>query len=87
MPQNTHATITTERLDLLTVAGQVDLDGLGRLPSGLTTCSPPRRGWSWRTCPECLGADGGLFDLGAPTNQLLGCRGGWLQLVGQARRC
>ena len=31
MPQNTHATITTEQLDLLTVAGQVDLDGLGRL--------------------------------------------------------
>jgi len=27
--------------------------------------------------------DGGLFDLGAPTNQLLGCRGGWLRLVGQ----
>ena len=32
MPQNTHATIATERLDLLTVAGQVNLDGLGQLP-------------------------------------------------------
>ena len=35
MPQNAHATITTERLDLLTVAGQVDLDGLGQLPKRL----------------------------------------------------
>ena len=35
MPQNTHATITTERLDLLTAAAQVNLDGLGQLPKRL----------------------------------------------------
>jgi hypothetical protein len=46
------------------VAGRVDLDGLGSCRSGLTTCSPPRRGWSWRTCPGCLGATAGCSTCG-----------------------
>ena len=35
MPQNAHATITTEQLEPLVVAGQVDLDGLGQLRTGM----------------------------------------------------
>jgi len=35
MPQNAHETITTEQLEPLVVAGQVDLDGLGQLRTGM----------------------------------------------------
>ena len=35
MPQHAHGTMTTEQLDLLTVAGHLDLDGLERLQQRL----------------------------------------------------
>jgi hypothetical protein len=35
MPQYAHGTMTTEQLDLLTVAGHLDLDGLGQLQQRL----------------------------------------------------
>ena len=83
MPRNTHATITTERLDLLTVAGQVDLDGLGQLPKRLDDVLAAEARSHVADPSRVPGYDGGLFDLGAPTNQPLGYRGGWQQLVGQ----
>ena len=80
MPQNAHAMITTERLDLLMVAGQVDLDGLGRLPKRLDDVLAAEARSIVADLSRVPGYDGGLFDLGAPTNQLLGCRAaaaGW----------
>ena len=35
MPQHAHGTMTTEQLDLLTVAGHLDLDGLEQLQQRL----------------------------------------------------
>jgi hypothetical protein len=35
MPQDAHATMTAAQLDLLTVAGHLDLDGLGQLQQRL----------------------------------------------------
>ena len=77
--------ITTERLDLLMVAGQVDLDGLGQLPKRLDDVLAAEARLLVADPSRVPGCDGGLFDLWARTNQPLGYRGGWLQPVGLGR--
>lgn len=82
MPQNTHATITTERLDLLTMADQVDLNGLGQRRTASRFVRRRRAVARGGPVPGGRVRRRAVRPVGR-INQLRGCRGGWLRLVGR----
>jgi anti-anti-sigma factor len=82
MPQNVHVTIKTEPVDLLTVAGDLDLDGIGQLQKWLDDMLDAGARLLVADLSRVAGCDGRLFDLLARSHHMLDCRGGWLRLVG-----
>jgi anti-anti-sigma regulatory factor len=64
------------------VVGRLDGEGLGRLESRLDELLDGDGRSLVADLSGVTGCDGRLFDLLARTSRLVGCRGGWLRLVG-----
>ena len=76
-------TIRVEQVDLLSVTGQLDDPGLDRLECRLDELLDDGTRLLVADLSGVAGCcDGRLFDLLARTQHLVGCRGGWLRLVG-----
>jgi anti-anti-sigma regulatory factor len=80
--QRTSVTVKVEHVDLLSVVGQLDGEGLGRLQSRLDELLDGDALSLVADLSGVTGCDGRLFDLLARTSRLVGSRGGWLRLVG-----
>jgi anti-anti-sigma regulatory factor len=80
--QRTSVRVKVEQVDLLSVAGQLDDEGLGLLQSRLDELLDGDARSLVADLSGVTGCDGRLFDLLARTNHVVGCRGGWLRLVG-----
>jgi anti-anti-sigma regulatory factor len=74
--------IRVERVDLLSVSGQLDDSGLERLQCRLDELLGGGTRLLVADLSGVASCDGRLFDLLARTQRRLGCRGGWLRLVG-----
>jgi anti-anti-sigma regulatory factor len=79
---NPPVTIKVEQVDLLSVTGQLDDLGLARLQRRLDELLDGGARLLLADLSGVAGCDGRLFDLLARIQYLVGCRGGWLQLVG-----
>jgi hypothetical protein len=79
---NAPVTITVEQVDLLSVTGQLDDPGLGRLQRRLDELLDSGARLLVADLSGVAGCDGQLFDLLARTQHLVADRGGWLRLVG-----
>ena len=75
-------TISTEQVELLSVAGRLNGDGLRRLQRRLDELLDAGARLLVADLSGVSGVDGRLVDLLARTDQLLRRRGGWLRLVG-----
>jgi len=75
-------TVTIEQVDLLSVTGPLDGDGLGRLQSSVDELLAGGSRLLVADLSGVAGCDSRLFDLLSRTSHLLGCRDGWLRLVG-----
>ena len=75
-------TITVEQVDLLSMSGQLDDLGLGQLQCRLDELLDGGARLLVADLSGVSGCDGRLFDLLARTEHHVGCRGGWLRLVG-----
>jgi hypothetical protein len=74
--------ITVEQVGLLSVTGQLDDLGLDRLQCRLDELLDSGPRLLLADLSGVAGCDGRLFDLLARFQDLVGRRGGWLQLVG-----
>jgi anti-anti-sigma regulatory factor len=77
-----HVAITVEQVGLLSVTGQLDDLGLDRLQCRLDELLDSGARLLLADLSGVAGCDGRLFDLLARFQDLVGRRGGWLQLVG-----
>ena len=86
-PLAIHAAVTieVEQVDLLSVTGQLDDPGLGRLQCRLDEVLDAGAGLLLVDLSAVAACDGRLFDLIARTQHLVGRCGGWLRLVGLGR--
>jgi anti-sigma B factor antagonist len=75
-------TTRVEQMDLLSVTGQLDDPGLDRLQRRLDELLDGGARLLLVDLSGVVGCDGRLFDLLARTQHVVGCRGGWLRLVG-----
>jgi anti-sigma B factor antagonist len=75
-------TTRVEQMDLLSVTGQLDDPGLDRLQRRLDELLDGGARLLLVDLSGVVGCDGRLFDLLAWTQHVVGCRGGWLRLVG-----
>jgi len=75
-------TVTIEHVDLLSVAGHLDDDGLGRLQSSVDELLAGGSRLLVTDLSGVASCDSRLFDLLSRTSDLVGNRGGWLRLVG-----
>ena len=82
MLQSTSVMVTIEQVNLLSVAGQLDGDGFGRLQSGVDELLDGGARLLVADLSGVASCDRRLFDLLSRTSYLLGCQGGWLRLVG-----
>jgi anti-anti-sigma regulatory factor len=80
--QSTSVTVTIERVDLLSVAGQLDGQGLERLQGHVGELLDGGARFVVADLSGVAGCDGRLFDLLSKTSYVVGRRGGWLRLVG-----
>jgi anti-anti-sigma regulatory factor len=80
--QRTSLAVKVEHVDLLSVVGQLDGEGLGRLQSRLDELLDGDALSLVADLSGVTGCDGRLFDLLTRTSRLVGSRGGWLRLVG-----
>src|SRR4029078_1483282 len=78
--QSTSVTVTIERVDLLSVAGQLDGQGLERLQGHVGELLDGGARFVVADLSGVAGCDGRLFDLLSKTSYVVGCRGGWLRL-------
>jgi anti-anti-sigma regulatory factor len=74
--------VTIETVDLLSVAGRLDGDGLRRLQSNVDALLDGGAHLLVADLSGVTGCDGRLFDLLSRTSHLVEYRGGWLRLVG-----
>jgi len=74
--------INVEQVDLLSVTGRIDDPGLARLRWRLDELLAGGAHLLVADLSGVAGCDGRLFDLLARTEHRVGCRGGWLRLVG-----
>jgi anti-anti-sigma regulatory factor len=80
--QSTPVTVTVEQVDLLSVAGQLDGQGLERLQSRVDELLDGGARLLIADLSGVAGCDGRLFVLLSQAGDLVGRRGGWLRLVG-----
>ena len=74
--------IRVDQVGLLSVAGRLDDRGLDRLQRRLDELLDGGTSLLLADLSGVAACDGRLFDLLARIEQLVGCRGGWLRLVG-----
>ena len=82
MLKSTSVAVTVKLVDLLSVVGRLDNDGLGRLQSRVDALLDGGARFLVADLSGVAGCDGRLFDLLARISHLVGRRGGWLRLVG-----
>lgn len=82
MPQSTPVTVVIEQVDLLSVAGRLDGQGLERLQSSVDELLAGGTRRLVADLSGVAGCDGRLFRLLSGAGELVGRRGGWLRLVG-----
>ena len=82
MLHSTSVAVTVEQVELLSVAGRLDGDGLGPLQSRVDELLDDGALFLVADLSGVAGCDGRLFDLLVRTSHLVERRGGWLRLVG-----
>jgi anti-anti-sigma factor len=82
MLQSTSVMVTIEQVDLLSVTGRLDCDGLRRLQHSVDELLAGGARMLLADLSGVASCDSRLFDLLSRTSHLVGHREGWLRLVG-----